>query len=286
MSELWVWLSGAVAGARTLALIRGLVILSVGLVLARIAGSGVKRLLKGRASAQQVVLGRRVAFYAVLAMTLVQALREVGFDLTVLLGAAGILTVAVGFASQTSASNLISGLFLLGERPFVVGDVIRVASTTGEVVDIDLLSVKLRTFDNLSVRIPNETLLKSEITNLTRYPIRRIDLNIGIAYKEDLERVGALLQGIPGRIPVCLDEPKPLLILVGFGESSVDLMLCVWAARQNFLVAKNALLVEIKRSFDEAGIEIPFPQRTLHAAPGLLAALAEAPGDPRETPSR
>ena len=83
--------------------------------------------------------------------------------------AAGLLTVALGFAAQTSASNLISGLFLLGERPFVVGDVIRLASgITGEVVGIDLLSVKIRTFDNLLVRVPNETLLKSELTNLTR----------------------------------------------------------------------------------------------------------------------
>jgi small-conductance mechanosensitive channel len=241
-----------------------LVILVFGLVLARLAGAGVKRMLKDRATPQQAVLGRRIAFYSVLALTVASALRQVGFDLTLFLGAAGILTVAVGFASQTSASNLISGLFLLGERPFVVGDVIRVGGTTGEVVDIDLLSVKLRTFDNLSVRLPNEMLLKSEITNLTRHPIRRIDINVGIAYKEDLERVSSLLLAIPDRIPLCLDEPKPLLIVVGFGESSIDLMLCVWAVRQNFLAAKNSLIVEIKRSFDEAGVEIPFPQRTLH----------------------
>ena len=119
-------------------------------------------------------------------MFCVSALRELGFKLSVLLGAAGVLTVAVGFASQTSASNIISGLFLLGERPFSVGDVIRVGSTTGEVLSIDLLSAKLRTFENLFVRIPNETLIKSEVTNLSRLPVRRLDLKIGIAYKEEV----------------------------------------------------------------------------------------------------
>jgi hypothetical protein len=88
------------------------------------------------------------------------ALHQAGLKLGVLPGAAGILTVAIGFASQTSASNLISGLFVIAERPFVVGDIIRVAETTGEVLSVDLLSVKIRTFDNLYVRIPNEGIIR------------------------------------------------------------------------------------------------------------------------------
>src|SRR5690606_3033117 len=128
-----------------------------------------------------------------------------GFSLSVLLGAAGVLSVALGFASQTSASNLISGLFLIGEQPFQLGDTIKVGNTTGEVLSIDLLSVKLRTFDNLYVRIPNESLIKSEMTNLTRFPIRRFDLLIGVAYKENISQVRQIMQNVADNNPLCMD---------------------------------------------------------------------------------
>jgi len=132
-----------------------------------------------------------------------------GFQLSVLLGAAGILSVAIGFASQTSASNLISGLFLIGEGPFAIGDFIRVGTTEGEVLSIDLLSVKLRTPDNLFVRIPNEQLIKSEVVNLTRFAIRRLNLAVGVAYKEDIPRVRHILMQVATDNPLCLNEPAP-----------------------------------------------------------------------------
>jgi hypothetical protein len=103
-------------------------------------------------------------------------MRQLGFDFTVLLGAAGIVTVAIGFASQTSASNLISGLFLVWRRRSGIGDIVTVDGVTGEVLSVDLLSTKLRTFDNLQVRIPNETMVKARITTLNRFPLRRVDL--------------------------------------------------------------------------------------------------------------
>lgn len=211
------------------------------------------------------MLVRRITFYTIVGLFGASALVELGFDLGILLGAAGILTVAIGFASQTSASNVISGLFLLAERPFAVGDIIRIGTTTGEVVSIDLLSVKLRTFDNLFVRLPNETMIKSEITNLQRYPIRRADLQVGVAYKEDLDRVRTVLMEVADRNPLCLEEPAPLLIFRGFGTSSVDYQFSVWAKTEQFLALRNTLPAEIKAAFDEHGIEIPFPHQSLYA---------------------
>lgn len=208
---------------------------------------------------------RRLAFYLILGLFAASALRELGFSLTVLLGAAGVLSVAIGFASQTSASNLISGLFLIGERPFSAGDVIKVGDTTGEVLSVDLLSVKLRTFDNLFVRIPNETLIKSQVTTLTRFPIRRFDLQLGVAYKEDIGRVSKVLMDVADRNSVCLDEPKPLFIFNGFGDSALEIQFSVWAKRENFLELRNSLQTEIKQAFDAEGIEIPFPHMTLYA---------------------
>ena len=150
------------------------------------------------------------------------------------------------------------------ERSIEVGDVVRVGTTTGEVLTVDLLSTKLRTFDNLLVRIPNETMVKAEITTLTRFPIRRIDVRVGVAYKEDLKRVQKVLLEVADRNPLCLEEPKPILIAQGFGESSIDYMLGVWAKKENFLELRNGIQREIKEAFDREGIEIPFPHRSLY----------------------
>ncbi len=169
------------------------------------------------------------------------------------------------FASQTSASNVISGLFLLGERPFGVGDIVRVGNTTGEVLSIDLLSAKLRTFDNLYVRIPNETMLKSEVTTLTRFPIRRLDLQIGVAYKENIEKVRSVLLAVADKNPLSLEDPKPLFIFKGFGESSLNVQFSLWTKRENFIDLKNSIQYEIKLAFDEHLIEIPFPHLSLYS---------------------
>ena len=254
-----VWL-----GVKFLPVIRAVVLMGAGIIVAKIASTTTRRLAVKRLSAHHAQLARRVIFYTILALFAVMALHQLGFDLSVLLGAAGIFSVAIGFASQTAASNLISGLFLISEKPFAVKDVVKIGDTTGEVLSIDLLSIKLRTFDNLFVRIPNETVMKAEVTTLTRFPIRRLDLNIGVAYKEDISRVREALMRIASDNPLCLDEPAPLFIFLGFGASSLDIQFSVWAVRDNFLALKNSIQEQIKNAFDAAGIEIPFPHLSLY----------------------
>jgi len=263
LEQWWTLVVNYVTGPQAANLVQAVVKIGIGLVLGRVLGNGLARMFGGD-DAQRTMILRRVSFYAVAGLFAASALMDLGFDLGVLLGAAGILTVAIGFASQTSASNVISGLFLLGERPFSVGDVIRVNGTTGEVLSVDLLSVKLRTFDNLFVRIPNETMIKSEVTNLRRFPIRRYDLQVGVAYKEDLRRVREVLLDVADRNPLCLEEPAPIIIFQGYGDSSINHQFSVWARTDNYLELRNSLPLEVKEAFDEAGIEIPFPHRTLY----------------------
>ncbi len=207
----------------------------------------------------------RAIFYSIFILFVVMSIDQLGFKLGVLLGAAGILTVAVGFASQTSASNLISGLFLLGEKPFQIGDLIQVGTDTGEVISIDLLSVKLRTFDNLFVRIPNEALIKTTFVNLSKFPIRRIDLIIGVAYKEDIKQVSELLLAMADDELRILEEPVPTCMLSDFAASSVDLKLSVWTKSERFREVRSDLLMQIKALFDEKGIEIPFPHVSVYS---------------------
>jgi small-conductance mechanosensitive channel len=263
LEQWWTLVVTYVTGPQAVNLVHAVIKIGAGLVLGRLLGNGLARMFGGE-DAQRTMILRRVSFYGITGLFAASALMELGFDLGVLLGAAGILTVAIGFASQTSASNVISGLFLLGERPFSVGDVIRVNGTTGEVLSVDLLSVKLRTFDNLFVRIPNETMIKTEVTNLRRFPIRRFDLQVGVAYKEDLDRVREVLLDVADRNPLCLEEPAPVIIFQGYGESSINHQFSVWASTDNYLELRNSIPLEIKEAFDEAGIEIPFPHRTLY----------------------
>lgn len=245
-------------------LIQALVMFVIGLIIARIASSTLVKVLQHKMTAHGQLFVKRSVFYGILALVTFSVLDNIGIDLSILLGAAGIFTVALGFASQTSASNLISGLFLMIERPFSITDVIRVNDVTGEVISIDLLSVKLRTFDNLFVRIPNESMIKSAVTTLTKYPIRRADLKIAIAYKEDIEKVRELLLELAGKNLICLEEPAPVFILTGFGSSSIDIQFSVWSRRENFLTLKNSMYVDIKKAFDQQGIEIPFPHVSLY----------------------
>lgn len=265
MSELLSGIQDVITGETLASIVRAILILAGGLVLAILVSRRIGRLAQQHTDAQSAMLLRRALFYGLLGLTVVSVLHQLNFQLSALLGAAGILSVALGFASQTSASNLISGLFLLGERSFSVGDVVRLGDTTGEVLSIDLLSIKLRTFDNLLVRIPNESMIKSQVTNLSHFPIRRYDLQIGVAYKEDLSRVRSILQEIAYEDPLCLVEPAPLIIFQGYGDSSLNLQLSVWAAREHFLAMRNAISEKIKQRFDEEGIEIPFPHRSLFA---------------------
>jgi len=249
---------------RALSLLQAGLTLILGFAVARLAARGIGRALQKRVNAQQAMLAKRLSFYGVMSLVLISFLGQLGIDLSVLLGAAGILTIAIGFASQTSASNLVSGLFLMAEQPFVVDDWIQIDDVVGVVLGVDLLAVRIRLFDNTLVRIPNETIIKSRLTNLTRFPIRRADIKVGVAYKEDMERVQALLFEIADRNPLVLDDPRPQFFFDGYGDSALDLRLCVWTAKENITDVRNAIRMEIKGVFDREGIEIPFPHRTLY----------------------
>ena len=250
---------------RLLAVVRSGLTLFIGLFVARLVARGIARLVARRAGEQQTMLARRLAFYVVGSLVIVSALGQLGINLSVFLGAAGILTVAIGFASQTSASNLVSGLFLMAERPFVVGDWINIDDMYGSVLSIDLLSVKIRMFDNSLVRIPNETIIKTRLTNLTHFPIRRIDITIGIAYKEDMSRVRDLLFALADANPLVLDNPAPQFFYDGYGDSALEFRFCVWTTKENLVDVRNDVRTQIKEVFDREGIEIPFPHRTLYA---------------------
>lgn len=240
-------------------------LLGIGLPLLRFVGFLTRKGLQKKVSEQSVMVVSKGVVYTGSVILFIMALQKAGVQLGTLLGAAGIAGVAIGFASQTSLSNVISGLFLIWEKPFAVGDVLHVGSDHGIVHSVDLLSVHLRTYNNQLVRIPNELLIKSSFTNVTRFPIRRMDIDIGVAYKEDMEKVVRILKEVADQNPYCLDEPEPLIVFKGFGDSALEFQFSPWFAKTDYIALRNSLLTEVKKRFDQEGIEIPFPHRTLYA---------------------
>lgn len=250
---------------KLMSLIRIVVLVFLGLPVLYGVSRWLRKYFSEKLSSQQAMIFSKLVLYTGVLIILFSVLNELGFKLTHLLGAAGVVGVAVGFASQTSISNIICGLFLITEKPFEVDDVITVQGNTGVVLSIDILSVKLRTFDNKLIRIPNETIIKSDVTNVTYFPIRRVDLNISIAYKEDIGRIREVLLDVAHRNPLCLNEPEPVVVFSSFGGSSVDLLLLLWAVKKDLISLKNSITEEVKKRFDEEGIEIPFPHISLYS---------------------
>ncbi len=251
----------AVAGK---VLVVGLTILGGVLIIRIVMGLAGKTFLR-KATEHNRLLGRNIIIYSGTIIVFMTVLGEIGVDLRTILGAAGIVGIAIGFASQTSVSNVISGLFLLSEKPFAVGDVIRVGDKTGIILSIDLMSIKIRTFDNLFIRLPNEKVLNTDVVNITRFPIRRLDLSISVGYKEDIGRVRTLLAEIARDNPYALREPEPLVLFQNFGDSGMEFLLGVWFLKTDFALLKNSLAQAIKERFDAEGVEIPFPHRSLYA---------------------
>jgi small-conductance mechanosensitive channel len=237
----------------------------IGFVIARFISNTFISTIGIRFNAHQQLVWRRGIFYFIFLIFVMASLKEAGFKLSVFLGAAGILTVALGFASQTSASNLISGIFLIGEGSFEVGDTIQITlirghTIEGQVISIDLLSVKLLTQDNIYVRLPNEQLIRAPVHNLSKYPIRRIPINLAINFHEDIIKVRAVLLDLANKYPLVLADPKPAVTVTAFGESSIELLLSIWCKRENFVKVRDEMQELIRNGFVDNQIEIPVPK--------------------------
>lgn len=241
------------------------IILVVGIVIISILGLILKKLLPQKLSQQRKMIINRFVRYSAIVILFSVIVSELNINLAAIFGAAGVIGIVVGVASQTSIGNIVSGFFMVSEKSFEIGDQIRIGDKTGVVHSIDLLSIKIKTFDNLLLRIPNQTVISSEVINVTRFPVRRLDFDISVAYKENLEVVKQTLEEIAKRNPLCLDEPEPIIVFKAFGDSGINILFGVWFERTNYLKVKNSVFMEIKEAFEQKGIEIPFPHISLYA---------------------
>ncbi len=258
--------------AQVVALVKAVIIAVAGYIIARSASPALEKIISREINAHIGRLARNLTFYALIALALLTAIGQF-IDLTALLAAAGIAGIAIGLASQRSVSNIISGLFLLIDQPFTIGDAVSVGEDEGTVIDMSLLSTRLRTFDNKYLRIPNDTVAGSKIINYTKFDIRRVDMEIGIAYKEEVGKAIEVLIEMAKNHNEVLVEPEPQVFATKFSESSVDLVVRAWVPRTEFFRLRSELIMKAKKALEEAGIEIPFPHRTIYLGSGEIEKL-------------
>ncbi len=200
-------------------------------------------------------------------------LENTGIHLGALAVFAGAVGVGVGFGLQNIASNFISGLVILAERPITIGDRVEVAGITGQVQKIRARSTIIRTNDNITMIVPNTKFIDSPVTNWTYGDPRvRFRIPVGVAYGSDIGKVREALLTAGRENPNTLKDPAPSVFLEKFGDNSIDFELVVWSSEMSARPSRyrSDLNFAIERKFREAGIEIAFPQRDLHIRSGAL----------------
>ena len=220
-------------------------------------------------------ISARFAAYVVIAAGLVYALDALKVQIGPLVGALGIGGIALAFALQDILQNLVAGVILQARRPIRHGDQVQLGEYQGTVLDIDLRNVLIRTFDGLDVYLPNRVVLEGAIVNYTVSPTRRLALEIGVGYQADVSLVQRLLIEAAGSVDAVADEPSPAAWMTGFGESAINFTLLFWyhvSEHSNWEV-RSAVAMAVKTALDGAGIEIPFPQRTVSVDPAAAELL-------------
>ena len=247
-------------------LVAALVLLVIFWVLAREVGRVLRRLME-RADMEDALIGLlvdNIFYYAVMVVGLVMAAAQLGIQVGAALAGLGVVGLALAFAAQDSVANVISGIIIFWDKPFVVGDWIQVEEQFGRVNNITLRSTRIRTPRNTYVVIPNKSIIDAVLENLSQHGELRVDVAVGIAYKEDIRAARRVLLDAVSKIDTVKSDPAPDVVVEELGDSSVNLKVRMWidAAKDRQSTYFNAIEAA-KLALDEAGIEIPFPHLQL-----------------------
>lgn len=238
-------------------------IMTVTVIASKLITLTMKRALIDKVRKAQLDVVLKTVYYGIITMVFLGSTPLIGINLSGLLLAGGIAGIVIGFAVQNIVANLVSGIFLAIERPVKIGDAISVAGVTGVVEDTNIFSTIVRTFDGLFVRIPNANVFTSSITNYTAHIARRFEYVIGIRYSDDAERAIDVIKKIIEEHPLVLKKPEPQVFVDSLGDSSVNIVVRMWAPTQEWFSVKMELLWRIKTELERNGIQIPFPQRVV-----------------------
>ncbi|WP_235203934.1 mechanosensitive ion channel family protein [Methanosarcina soligelidi] len=245
-------------------LIKFVIVLTFSIIFLRVIIIYLRRTLKDHVSKDVGEPILKLLYYGSLVVIFISILPLIGIDPSGLLLAGGVAGIVLGFASQNIVGNLVSGCFLMFERPIKIGDQVDVNGIAGYVTDIRIISTLIRTYDGLLVRIPNQQVFTTNITNIVGHPVRRFEYTIRIRYSDDAGAAIWLIKDLIDKEPFALLSPSPSVFVNELGDSSVNIVVRIWAPVSEWFGLKTRLLWNIKKTLEENGIEIPYPQRVLH----------------------
>ena len=236
-----------------------------GKIVGRVVRATVKKVMHKRKVDPAVIsFVSSIAYSLVFIIAIIAAISHLGFNTSSLVAIIGAAGLAIGLALQGSLSNFASGVLIISLRPFKSGDFIEAAGIAGVVEEILIFSTKLKTPDNKAVIIPNSNITSGTIVNYSEKPIRRIDLVIGVSYEANLSDTKKILAKVVEQNPLILTNIETTIGVSELADSSVNLVVRPWVNTADYWPVYFDLLENIKTSLDDAGIEIPYPQVSLH----------------------
>jgi small conductance mechanosensitive channel len=206
----------------------------------------------------------KIIFWLALITGLLIVLSFAGVNITPLFAVLGGASFILAFAMQETLGNLASGIMIMANRPFDVGDLIDTNGVLGKVEAVSIVSTTVRTVDNQVVILPNSTVWSNIITNVTVSPIRRVDMVFGIGYGDDIETAMDVLKKLVADHPLILEDPEPNIQVHELADSSVNFICRPWAKTEDYWNVYWDMTRQVKEGFDAAGVSIPFPQRDVH----------------------
>jgi len=207
-----------------------------------------------------------MAYYLVQAIVLIAVLNLFGVETTSLIAVLGAAGLAIGLALQGTLSNFASGVMLLTFRPFRIGDFVDIAGAAGTVAEIGLFSVTMDTPDNVQIIVPNSDVYGQTIRNFAANPNRRNDLVIGISYDDEIGLAIDTINRVLGADSRVLTDPEPVVAVSELGDSSVNLVVRPWCAKEDYWDLRFDLMRKLKQELETAGCSIPYPQHDVHLA--------------------
>lgn len=245
--------------------LRAAIVFAAAIMISRLAKWLLRRVLRRHADEAVADVMSRLAGYTLVVFGLVYALEEVGIAIGPLLGALGIVGIALAFALRDILENFVAGVMLQLRRPFTYGDEVEINDRAGRVEDIDARLVTIVTPDGETLMVPSAVVIKSEVVNYSTQAGRRTDLDVGVAYGTDLSTAREVLLAAVRDVDGVRPRPEPQVLLTGFGESSIDFVVRYWHAPSiaAFWQTRSDVAFAVEAALADAGITIPFPQRTL-----------------------
>lgn len=207
------------------------------------------------------ILAGRATYAAVLTIGITASLKVAGIDITSIIAA---VAFGLGFALKDLIMNFIAGIMVLMARQFTIGDFIKVGGTMGKIIEIQSRATILQSFDGTKIVVPNAQLFTDQVVSLTSNPFRRFDFVVGVDYRTDLRQAVTLCIEAAKETPKVLAQPGPSVLVVEFGDSAITLKVKAWCeSRAGFIKIRSEVMHRIKQKFDQHGIVIPWPIRTI-----------------------